>query len=143
MDGFARRLASLDKQALSGSKALVNRHTVPDPKHQVDSGRVFLSAFAWAGFRERAPKLAANGLGPSSNSILVSVSAISDSTTGESAFAKSVSVQPSRGLAPSELVTHPGRREGNEWVSSQREFLVLLRKPVSVPPAPCAFWRHQ
>jgi enoyl-CoA hydratase/carnithine racemase len=45
--------------------------------------------------------------------------------------------------APSELVTHPGRRESNQWVSSQRKFLVLLRKPISVPPAPCAFWRHQ
>ena len=41
----------------------MNRHTVPDPKDQLDSGRVFVSAFARAGFRERAPKLAANGLG--------------------------------------------------------------------------------
>jgi hypothetical protein len=63
VDVFARRVASFDTQALSGFKELVNRHTVPDPKDQLESGQVFLSAFAWSGFRERAPKLAGNGLG--------------------------------------------------------------------------------
>jgi hypothetical protein len=56
-------VASFDKQALASSKELINRHTVPDPKDQLETGRVFMSAFAWSGFRERAPKLAANGLG--------------------------------------------------------------------------------
>ncbi|RFB78168.1 enoyl-CoA hydratase/isomerase family protein [Methylovirgula sp. 4M-Z18] len=63
VDGFARRLASFDKQALASSKELVNRHTLPEPKDQLDSGRVFLSAFAWEGFQQRRPRLAANGIG--------------------------------------------------------------------------------
>ena len=63
VDQFARRMASFDKQALASSKALINRHTVPDPQDQLETGRVFMSAFAWPGFRERAPKLSAKGLG--------------------------------------------------------------------------------
>ncbi|MHB8528056.1 MAG: enoyl-CoA hydratase/isomerase family protein [Caulobacteraceae bacterium] len=63
VDRFARRVASFDKMALSSAKALVNRRTVPDPKDQLESGRVFLSAFGWPGFAERAPKSAAAGLG--------------------------------------------------------------------------------
>jgi enoyl-CoA hydratase/carnithine racemase len=63
VDAFARRLASFDKQALASVKELVNRHTIPDPQDQLASGKVFLSAFGWPGFRETTAKLVANGLG--------------------------------------------------------------------------------
>ena len=63
VDAFARRLASFDKQAMSTAKELLNRHTVPDPKDQVDTQKIFFSAFSWAGFRERAPKLRNHGIG--------------------------------------------------------------------------------
>ncbi len=63
VDAFARRLASFDKQALSSAKELVNRHTLPDPKDQMDSQKMFYSALTWAGYRERSAKLRARGNG--------------------------------------------------------------------------------
>ncbi|MFD1561715.1 enoyl-CoA hydratase/isomerase family protein [Paraburkholderia silviterrae] len=63
IDNFARRVASFDKQALSTTKELLNRHTLPAPDELLDTARAFLTAFSWPGFRERAPKLSANGIG--------------------------------------------------------------------------------
>jgi enoyl-CoA hydratase/carnithine racemase len=67
IDAFARRIASFDRQALTAAKQLANRRTVPDPKDQLDSQRIFFSALSWPGCRERAPKLRANGLGQRSD----------------------------------------------------------------------------
>lgn len=63
VDAYARRIATFDKQALGTTKALTNRHTVPDPDELLETAKVFMSAFAWPGFRERVVRLAAAGIG--------------------------------------------------------------------------------
>jgi hypothetical protein len=63
VDTLARRIASFDRQALAAAKQQVNRHTVPDPKDQQDSQKLFFSSLGWRGYQDRAAQLRSNGIG--------------------------------------------------------------------------------
>jgi hypothetical protein len=58
-----RPFASFDRQALAAAKQQVNRHTVPDPKDQQDSQKLFFSSLGWRGYQDRAAQLRSNGIG--------------------------------------------------------------------------------
>ncbi|MGA2942305.1 MAG: enoyl-CoA hydratase/isomerase family protein [Xanthobacteraceae bacterium] len=63
VSNFVRRILSFDKQALSTTKATINRHGLPDKTALQATEDTFFTTFGWPGAKERMQKLLARGIG--------------------------------------------------------------------------------
>ncbi|MFI9383198.1 enoyl-CoA hydratase/isomerase family protein [Kutzneria sp. NPDC052558] len=62
VDDFARRVATFDRRPMAAAKHLLDRVTLPDPGHLVQTATVFGAALTWPETKQRVAKLFEKGL---------------------------------------------------------------------------------